>query len=103
MGHKDKNFYHGLATEMGFGEQADAVQEAYLDRRYDDAAAALPLELLDAIALLGSKERIAERLEAYAEIGVDTINVMVRHPDIEMCKAQLRALVEAAELSGVIQ
>jgi F420-dependent oxidoreductase-like protein len=103
MGAKEKNFYHGLATEMGYGEAADRVQEAYLDRRYDEAAAALPFELLDAIALLGPKERIAERLQAYAEVGVNTVNVMVRHPDMELCKAQLRALVEAAELSGVCE
>ncbi|MGQ0846793.1 MAG: LLM class F420-dependent oxidoreductase [Sporichthyaceae bacterium] len=103
MGAKGKNFYHGLATEMGYGRQADEVQEAYLDKRYDDAAAALPLELLDSIALLGSRERIAERLQAYAGVGVTTINVMVRHPNIELCRGALRTLAEAAELSGVCE
>lgn len=103
MGAKEKNFYHQLATEMGFGKEADEVQEAYLARRYADAAAALPLELLDSIALLGPRERIADRLQAYAGVGVNTINVMVRHPDIEMCKGAMRTLAEAAELSGVCE
>lgn len=101
MGAKEKNFYHALATEMGYGEAADAVQAAYLERRYDDAAAALPFELLDSIALLGPKERIAERLSAYAEIGVTTMNVMVRHPDLDFCRTAMRTLVEAAELAGL--
>ncbi len=60
---------------MGYAEAAAAVQDAYLEKRYADAAAAVPLEFLDAVALLGPRERIAEKMAAYAEAGVTTLNV----------------------------
>jgi len=75
MGSRNKNFYNSLATAMGYGAAAKKVQDAYLDRRYDEAMAALPLELLDEIALLGPVERIAERMTALAEAGVTTLNI----------------------------
>ncbi|MCW2527996.1 MAG: class F420-dependent oxidoreductase, partial [Pseudonocardiales bacterium] len=38
MGSRDKNFYHALATRMGYGEAADNVQNLYLSRDYAGAA-----------------------------------------------------------------
>jgi len=75
MGSREKNFYNQLATAMGYGEAAAKVQEAYLDRRYDEAMATLPLELLDEVALLGTVPRIAERMTALAEAGATTLNI----------------------------
>jgi len=101
MGSSKQNFYRDLATHMGYGAQAAAVQEAYLQRRYAEAEAALPLGFLDSVALLGPRERIAERLAAYADVGVTTLNVSLRHPDLDVLAGWLRTLVEAAELAGV--
>jgi F420-dependent oxidoreductase-like protein len=75
MGSKNKNFYHALATRMGYGAAADEVQRRYLGRDYDAAAAAVPIEFIDRTALLGPPARIAERMHAFAESGVTTLSI----------------------------
>ncbi len=99
MGSRDKNFYNNQATRMGFGEAAAAVQEHYLARRYDDAMAAVPLEFLDATAMLGPVPRIADRMQALAGAGVSTLTVSVM-PGVDGVAA-LRAGAEALEKAGV--
>ena len=75
MGSAQRNFYNRLVSGMGFEEAAASVQAAYLDGRPRDAAALLPLDLLDAVALLGPVGRVAERLHRYADAGVTTLGV----------------------------
>ena len=55
MGSREKNFYNALAVRMGFEEAAAEVQDLYLARRHRDAAAAVPLELIDQTALIGPR------------------------------------------------
>lgn len=94
MGSASQNFYNRLVRRMGFEDAAAAVQEAYLDGRPRDAAGLLPLELLDAVALLGPRERIAERATRYAAAGVTTLNVSIFAPDAGARADVLRAVVE---------
>lgn len=102
MGSRKRNFYHDLAASMGYPAEADAVQEAYLDRRHADAAAAVPLAFLDETALLGGEQRIAERLAGYAAAGVTTLNVSVPYPaDAEVHRAALRTVAAALDRSGI--
>lgn len=75
MGSREQNFYNSLATRMGFGDAAARIQDLYLEGRARDAAAAVPLELVDAVALIGPPERVTERLRAYAAAGVTTLAV----------------------------
>lgn len=67
MGSRDRNFYNGYARRMGYEDAAIAVQDAYLDGRPEDAAAAVPDALVDEIALVGPRARIADRLAAWKE------------------------------------
>ena len=90
MGARGKNFYNELACEYGYEQAAGAIQDLYLDGKHRDAAAAVPDELVDELALVGPKERIAERLEAWKESGATTLLVSTR--DV----ASLRAVAEAA-------
>jgi F420-dependent oxidoreductase-like protein len=101
MGSRDKNFYNQLAVRMGFDEAAAKVQDLYLGREYAEAAAAVPFEFLDATALLGSKERIAEKMQALAASGVTTLTLSPFAGSIEEKRATLRTAVEALELAGV--
>ena len=82
MGSKDQNFYNALARRMGYEEAAEQVQEAYLDRRPRDAAAAVPTGFVDATSLLGPVARVAERMAALADAGVTTLNVVPFAPDL---------------------
>ena len=100
MGSRDQNFYHALATRMGFGAAADEVQEAFLARDYAAAAAAVPFEFLDATSLLGPPERIAARLRDVADAGVTTLSLLPMAPNLDdrlealrLCKDALTSAV----------
>jgi len=73
MGSKDKNFYNALVRRYGFEAAAEDVQDLYLAGRKEEAAAALPAELIDQTSLCGSKQQVAERLAAYRDAGVGTL------------------------------
>ncbi|HEX2622637.1 MAG TPA: LLM class F420-dependent oxidoreductase, partial [Phototrophicaceae bacterium] len=62
MGAKGKNFYNDLAVRYGFEEVAATVQDLYLAGNRGEAIMAIPNELIDAVALIGSKARIKDRL-----------------------------------------
>lgn len=75
MGAKGRNFYHNLACRYGFEAEADRIQELYLDGRKDEAAAAVPDELVRATSLIGPESYVRERVAAFAEAGATTLNV----------------------------
>ncbi len=97
MGSRKQNFYNRLARRMGFTEAAERIQELYLDGRARDAAAAVPLELADATALIGPPARIAERVHRYAEAGVTTLGVAPYALRTEDRLATLRLMAEAVD------
>ncbi len=101
MGSREKNFYNQLASRMGFEEAARQVQDLYLGRDYDGAAQAVPYEFLDRTSLLGSKERIADRMVELAGSGVTTLTLSPFGATLEERLASLRTAVEALEQSGV--
>jgi F420-dependent oxidoreductase-like protein len=73
MGARGKNFYNDLACRYGFAEAARRIQDLYLDGKKAEAAAAVPDALADEIALIGSKERIRDRLAAWRASPVGTL------------------------------
>jgi len=75
MGARDKNFYNNLCRRYGFEREAEVIQNLYLDGKKDEAAAAVPAELLAAVSLIGDAGQVADRLAAYREAGVTTLNV----------------------------
>jgi F420-dependent oxidoreductase-like protein len=101
MGSREKNFYNDLAVRMGYPEQARRVQDLYLDKQYREAMAAVPLEFIDRVSLLGPKERIAEKLAAYAEAGVTTLSITPFDSTVDARIATLRTVAEAVDLAGV--
>jgi F420-dependent oxidoreductase-like protein len=75
MGSREKNFYNALVRRYGFEDAADEVQSLYLDGKKEEAAAALPDELIDTTTLVGPRDVIAERLAVYRDAGVGTLIV----------------------------
>jgi F420-dependent oxidoreductase-like protein len=75
MGARGRNFYHDLACRFGYEEAAAAIQDAYLSGRKEEAAALVPAELLEKTSLIGPDGYVAERLAAFGEAGVTTLNV----------------------------
>ena len=69
MGAKGKNFYTDYTTRLGYGDVAERIQELYLSGKKAEAEALVPNELLDEVALVGSHDRIRERLAPWKEAG----------------------------------
>jgi len=67
MGARGKNFYNSLVSRYGYESEARTIQDLYLDGKQREAIAAVPDALIDEVALVGSKERIADRLAAWRE------------------------------------
>ncbi|KZX55012.1 LLM class F420-dependent oxidoreductase [Halioglobus sp. HI00S01] len=86
MGARNKNFYNDYATRMGYGDAAKKIQDLYLDGKPAEAAAEVPNELLDEVSLVGSKDRIRDRLQAWKEAGergeVGTMLLGVHDPEV---------------------
>ncbi len=101
MGSREQNFYHQLATRMGYGDAARVIQDLYLAKRQAEAAAAVPLEFIDQTSLLGPVDRIAARMRDYAAAGVTTLSVSLFVGDMESGIRTLRAVTEAFDKSGV--
>ncbi len=94
MGAKKENFHLNLIERMGFGEAAHQVQDLFFAGRRDEAIAAVPDELADAISLSGPPERIRERMRVWRErTPVTTLIAATRDP-------QVLQLLAAAELGG---
>jgi len=94
MGSREKNFYNQLACRMGFDKEAAVVQDLYLAGRHRDAADAVPDEFLDATALVGPRDRIAERVQRYADAGVTTLTVAPYSRDLDEGAALLQTMAE---------
>jgi F420-dependent oxidoreductase-like protein len=90
MGARGSNFYNDLFARYGYENEARTVQDLFLGGRQRDAAAAVPDAFVDEVALVGPKERIRERLDAFREAGATTLLVSTR--DL----AALRAVAELA-------
>ena len=101
MGSRDQNFYNQLVTRMGYGEAAERIQNLYLDRKHREAAEAVPFEFIDHTCLLGSRERIADRMQAFAQAGVTTLSVSTFTRDEQERLQTLRVVAEAADAAGV--
>jgi F420-dependent oxidoreductase-like protein len=97
MGSREKNFYNTLVQRYGFEDAAKKVQDLYLEGRKEEAAAALPTELIDLVSLVGPADRVRERLRAYADAGVGTLGVSPMAWTREERIKQLRLVAELAE------
>ncbi len=89
MGAKGRNFYTRLAERYGYADAAATIQELYLAGKKDDAIAAVPDALVDEVALVGDRARIADRLAAFRECGVETLILQARQPEALRLLAEL--------------
>ena len=69
MGARGKNFYNTYATQLGYGDAAREIQDLYLDGKKMEAAAKVPDQLVDDVALVGPADRIKDNLQRWTEAG----------------------------------
>jgi F420-dependent oxidoreductase-like protein len=97
MGSKKTNFYADLTRRFGFSEVADEVQTLYLDGKREEAYAAIPDELVDATAMIGTEDEVAERVKRFADAGVDRMIVSPMHGNFD---ENVRCLEKLSEMVG---
>jgi alkanesulfonate monooxygenase SsuD/methylene tetrahydromethanopterin reductase-like flavin-dependent oxidoreductase (luciferase family) len=94
MGARDKNFYNDAAKRLGYEAAAIRIQDAFLAGRKAEAVAAVPDALVDEIALVGSADRIRDRLQAWKDAGKQRhVDSMLLSGDVNT--EALRVIVEA--------
>ncbi len=96
MGARGRNFYNELAVRYGYADAAATVQDLYLAGRREEAAAAVPAELVAATSLVGPRGWVAERLAALREAGVTTLVASLPQPDRA---GRLRTVEQLRELA----
>jgi alkanesulfonate monooxygenase SsuD/methylene tetrahydromethanopterin reductase-like flavin-dependent oxidoreductase (luciferase family) len=89
MGARGKNFYTDYATRLGYEEAALKIQDLYLDGKKAEALAAVPDELADSVSLVGTRERIAERVEAWKKSPATTLLLGAQQPEAIQLLAEL--------------
>ena len=101
MGSPTRNFYLDAFVRQGFGDTAREVQRLWLAGRREEAADRVPLELALRTNLLGTDERVRERLRAYRAAGVTTLRAGVRGATLADRVAALERLIGlVAEVDG---
>lgn len=85
MGAKEKNFYNEYTIKLGYEAEARTIQDLYLSGHKREAVAAVPDGLVDEIALIGPKDRIADRAQRWQEAAknnqVGTMLVTAAQPE----------------------
>ena len=94
MGARGRNFYNDLARRYGYEAEAEEIQDLYLEGKKDQAAAAVPAELLEKTSLIGPEGYVRERIAALAEAGVTVLSVTPMGPDPVKAVEQVKAWVE---------
>lgn len=95
MGSREHNFYNALAGRMGYEEAAKEVQDLYLDKKWREAAAAVPQQFIDDTSILGSGQRLVKRMQRYADAGVTTLTIAPWGETLDARMGALEAAVEA--------
>jgi len=89
MGARGRNFYNDLACRYGYEEAAEKIQELYLSGRQQEAIAAVPDQLVDEVALCGSRGRIIERFSRYKHLPCQSLNLFASTPEALRLMAEL--------------
>ena len=99
MGARGRNFYNDVVRGYGWEAEARTIQDLYLAGRKDEAAAAVPEEMLAAMSLIGPRSHVVERLAAFAQSGVTTLNVT---PLAESSAGRVALVAAVKELAAAL-
>jgi F420-dependent oxidoreductase-like protein len=94
MGARDQNFYNSICQKYGYVDEAIQIQDLYLSGKKDEAAAAVPAQMLENTNLVGPTSYVKERIAAYKEAGVTHLSVSPVGKDPVATVEKLRALID---------
>ena len=95
MGSREHNFYNDTYRRMGYAGIALEVQNLWLNKQRDAAAALVPDELVLKTNLIGTEDMVRERLRVYQAAGVTTLRV---EPDGQTLDERLTTLARLMNL-----
>ena len=97
MGSRERNYYNQLFCRYGFEAEARRIQDLYLDRRREEAMAALTPEMIDLVTIIGPVEECRRRLEELKRVGIAEVALSLSTPDNDPARLQegLEALAPA--------
>ncbi|MGY1785171.1 LLM class F420-dependent oxidoreductase [Geodermatophilus sp. SYSU D00698] len=75
MGARGVNFHYEVFARMGFEAECARIQELYLSGAKAEAVAAVPLAMVEKVALVGPRAKIADDLAAWEASPVTTMLV----------------------------
>jgi F420-dependent oxidoreductase-like protein len=81
MGARNKNFYNSYVRNFGYDDLATKLQDLYLSGKKNEAQAAVPDQLVDAVALVGPKERIRDQLARWKASPIKTLLIGTSQPE----------------------
>jgi len=95
MGARNKNFYNELAKRMGYEAAAVRIQDLFLAGKREEAAAQVPAALIDETSLVGSRDRIVDRLQAWKAVanGGKVRTLLLSGATIESARVVAEALL----------
>lgn len=96
MGSRERNYYRDAVAAMGFARECAAIADAALDGRRRDAEALVGDSMVDALAVIGDRSQVADRLAQLADAGVGTLVVSAGTPDPVRAIAGLREALAGA-------
>jgi F420-dependent oxidoreductase-like protein len=99
MGARGRNFYNDLMCRYDYEEEAERIQDLYLGGKKQEAAAAVPEELVRALALVGSEAEVTERMGEYARAGVTTLSVNLLGPGAADRAGRVRMVEQLARIA----
>ena len=97
MGSATTNFYNDAFCRAGWEETAREVQRLWLDRRREEAVAAVPDDLILCSGLIGTPDMVRERIRLHRDAGVTTLRLS---PIGDTAAERLDQLGQALDLLG---
>jgi F420-dependent oxidoreductase-like protein len=94
MGSASTNFYNQAYSRQGWSEVAAAVRDRWQAGDRDGAAALITDDMILATTLIGTKEMVRDRLQVWANAGVDTVRIYPAGETLEERVATLGAAIE---------
>jgi len=88
MGSAKTNFYNDAFCRAGFEGPAKEIQRLWKEGLRDQAASAVPDDMVTKFQLIGTPAMIADRLQVYKKVGINCINARLA-PDKDGDKIEL--------------
>lgn len=91
-GSRSHNFHKQTMVRRGYGEQAEQVQQLFLDDKREQAFAAIPDEYIDEMGLYGDEARIRQRFDRFKGGPFTGLTIHTDQPEILELMADIAGL-----------